>query len=182
MSAGVPLTYSAAARVQALLDVGAVEPLGHHLLREARGVWMTNPRSAVVIAVAAIETGLKRLIAELVPDTRWLLESLQSPDVVKMLRLYLPSLPARLRFNGEVYRPPRYAITTIRKAIEDRNDIAHARPGESLNGKELLDTLDTIGDTLYLFDYYAGHQWAGTLISTRFMDALRSEGTAVDQR
>ncbi len=71
---------------------GPGEPLGHALLREAAALLQTNPRASLVMAVMVLEVGTKACIAEVAPDTHWLLESLQSPPTDQLLGSYLPTL------------------------------------------------------------------------------------------
>jgi hypothetical protein len=68
------------------------EPLGHSLLREAWDLRETNPRSALVIGVAAAEVGFKHFAVEMAPQTAWLVEELQAPPLEKLMRKYLPIL------------------------------------------------------------------------------------------
>jgi hypothetical protein len=59
-------------------------PLGQELLREAWRNLFVHPRSALVIGMAAAETGLKALIVDLVPENSWLIQEVQSPPIVKL--------------------------------------------------------------------------------------------------
>jgi hypothetical protein len=51
------------------------EPIAHLLYREAFEERYENPRSALIIGMAALEVGLKRCLADRGPDARWLVES-----------------------------------------------------------------------------------------------------------
>ena len=83
-----------------LIDEGADEPLAHALLREAEINRNRDAlRSALILAVAAIEIGVKRFIATAIPGTAWLLEQIQSPPTHKLLSDYLPTLPAKQTIN-----------------------------------------------------------------------------------
>lgn len=163
---GLILTPEGAGLVQPLVNENAEEPIAHKLLREARDGSTSNPRSAVVISVAAPETGFKQLVAVLVPDATWLIETVASPPLVKMLREYLPLLPLKATIDGRVYAPPKYVRTLLTNAVEERNLVSHRGTG-ALGHQELADTLDAIEDTLYLFDFYSGHDWA--------LDEIRDE-------
>jgi hypothetical protein len=168
---GLKLTEDAAVPVQQLINKGATEPLGHELLREAIDVSRGNPRSAIVIGVAAAEVGFKRLVADLAPSATWLIQALESPPLVKMLKDYLPELPARNTLGGHVYGPPKYVRRLLTEAVAERNRVAHSGAG-SVRGRVLTDILDAIRDLLYLFDYYAGQQWAVEMISAEFRQGL----------
>jgi hypothetical protein len=168
---GLALTADTAMKVQALLDENVVEPIAHKLLREARDGGATNPRSAIVISIAAVETGFKQLVADLVPDATWLVETVPSPPVMKMLKDYLPLLPVRAKIDGQTHPPPKYVRTLLTRAVEERNLVSHLGSGE-LDPKTLQKTLDAIEDTLYLLDYYAGQMWALDETSDQFREAL----------
>jgi hypothetical protein len=68
------------------------EPLGHELLREAKAALAASPRSALLLAATALETGVKTHLTKLVPDAGWLLAEMPSPPIHKMLRRYVPEL------------------------------------------------------------------------------------------
>ena len=53
------LTDSTVGEVQSLLDAGELEPLAHALFREAWGQRHDNPRSSLLIGMAAVEIGIK---------------------------------------------------------------------------------------------------------------------------
>jgi hypothetical protein len=169
---GLILTGSASDAVQQLVGVGAYEPIAHQLLREARDISMANPRSAVMIAVAGVEAGFKGLVASLVPGAAWLVEKVPSPPIEKMLKEYLPLLPVRT-IDGCADAPPKYARTLLHNAVEERNRISHLGRG-SIDHQALLDTLDAIQDTLYLFDFYEGHDWAWNEMSDQYRAGLGS--------
>jgi len=141
-------------------------PLAQELLKEAWRNIYTHPRSALVIGVAAAETGMKALIVELVPENTWLIRELQSPPIVKLATKYLPHLPARCRLGEDVKPPPRSVIRIIEAGVEWRNNIVHGR-GTMPTVDELQPLLLGIKDLLYLLDYYAGYEWALNLVSER---------------
>jgi hypothetical protein len=66
------------------------EPLAHQLFHDAWNLRYTNPRACLVVAVAAAEVGLKKVIGLIVPDAQWLLEEIPAPPIGKMLRKYIP--------------------------------------------------------------------------------------------
>jgi hypothetical protein len=55
-------------------------------------------------------------------------------------------------------------MNTIQSGVEARNRIVHGRGG-ALGTDQLRALLLAIKDLLYLFDYYAGYEWALDLIS-----------------
>lgn len=135
------------------------EPLGHELLREAWTNRIANPRSCIVLAVAAAEVGFKQFASKVFPDVAWLLESIQSPPLVKMLGELFPWSKLNLQVNGADLTPPEFVITTLRKAVNLRNDIVHGRL-EGLNHKTVISVLNAVRDLLYLLDAALGQNWA----------------------
>jgi hypothetical protein len=99
--------------VEAAYATGAEEPVAHELLREAEDNTGSNPRSALVLATAALEVGVKAYVAALIPDTRWLAFNAPSPPVALLLNRYLPTLKSR---RPEPFpKPP----TGLNKAVDD---------------------------------------------------------------
>lgn len=168
---GLRLTDTSESLVQELVSRGAAEPVAHELLREARDVSRSNPRSAIVIAVAALESGFKRLLTRLVPMAEWLAMNTASPPVVKMLSQYLPLLTPPLTFDGRVVAPPKAARTILNNGVEARNAVVH-RGELRLSSRQVDELLSTVADVLYLLDYYGGEAWALDNISDDFRAAL----------
>jgi len=158
--------------VEELLAKEAVEPLHHDLFREAWQNQRSNPRSALVIGIAALETALKTAICELHEPLRWVLENLPSPPVDKLLREYLPQLSARKNLSGKGQRAPAGVITIVKKGIEQRNRLVHGRE-EIIAQTEVRNLLECVRDVLYLLDYYRGHDWAIERVRHEFVDQLR---------
>ena len=113
--------------VEKLIKFQSKQPLYHDLFREAWQNQRDSPRSALVMGVAAAETGFKTSLIDLNPSVSWIVENLQSPPLDRMLRDYMAQLPARNRLNGEVRRPPNKVISKIKKGIELRNKLVHGR-------------------------------------------------------
>ena len=147
-----------------LVESGKQEPVAHQLFREAWELRRSNPRSAVAIGMAAAEIGVKDLIASLVPNSHWLVKEMPSPSVVKILREYLPILPARAHFRDKTLKPPAELITLINKGTKYRNDLVHAgdAPPDWL---ELENILRAVNDVLWICQLYAGEEWAGSYVS-----------------
>lgn len=168
---GLILGDEASTAVQELADQNMSEPAGWELFHEARSSARQHPHSALVLGIAALEVRLKELIADLVPGAAWLVENLPSPPVDKMLREYLPALPARAMFDGDVLPPPNHVLEAIRKAITRRNRAAHIAPA-AFRPFEVDEILDEVQDVLYLLDFYAGYRWAREHVSPQFLHAL----------
>jgi hypothetical protein len=150
------------------------EPIGHELLREAWNLKRSSPRSALILAIAALEVGVKDFIARLVPPARWLCFEAPSPPTLKMLEAYLPTLPTTLSINGKAFIPEEI-LGTLKKAVHRRNEVAHT--GKSVDYSESLDdAMNCIQMTLYFLDYYAGHGWAlNNMRSHSICELLRGE-------
>ncbi|WP_336922129.1 hypothetical protein [Aquipuribacter sp. SD81] len=162
---------------QQILDTGTGEPLAHQLLREAQDVALQNPRSALVIGLAAVEAGFKALVGDLIPDASWMVENVPSPPLVRMLKDYLPTLPARNDLDGRRVAAPKYVRTLMTNAVEERNRVVHV--GRStFTSENLRETLDAARDLLYLFDLYAGNGWARDQLSAHFLAAARNEASS----
>ncbi|HEY3212383.1 MAG TPA: hypothetical protein VGL16_04150 [Actinomycetota bacterium] len=144
--------------VRNIVADGGSEPLGHTLYREAWEQRLTNPRSAVVVGMAALEVGFKELVADLVPNARWLVENIQTPPLHRLLGEYLPLLPARLPVNGHAGAPPKSFLNTVRDWTGVRNVVSHSGRAR-IDLHELEDVLRLVRGFLWLFDYYRGRVW-----------------------
>jgi hypothetical protein len=144
------------------------EPVAHELWREAWNLRHPNPRSSLVIGVAAAEVGIKQLIAALVPQASSLVENIPSPPLDTMIRKVLPDLPIRADVEPG-RRAPRHLRTAIVAAVEDRNRVVHLG---AMPRADLRVTLLAIREFLYMLDMYAGHSWAEALLAEKTRSAL----------
>lgn len=136
------------------------EPLAHDLLREAWRARHSNARAALIVGVAALETGIKQCAAQLAPDTGWLLEHVASPPLDRLLRDFLPLLPSQAGLPGGTVPPiSKSTIKVVRTAIELRNRVAHGR-ADSVPAADLKRLLTVTHRLLYFFDFHCGHDWA----------------------
>ena len=165
------LTAESYGEVEELLRRGCNEPLGHELFREAWTQIELNPRSALAIGISALETGLKELISELVPDAEWLAKNAPTPPVVNMLREYVPLLPAKAQINGQVLSPPEAVIKAITNGVHRRNRMVHGNLREA-EPQEVKKLLLAVRDVLWLCDYYRGLGWALDNLSPEMRAAL----------
>jgi hypothetical protein len=131
------------------------EPLAHQLFHDAWNLRYTNPRASLVVAVAAAEVGLKKVISLIVPDTQWLLEEIPAPPIGKMLRKYIPTLKVKSHITGKQITPPPKLIEKLEDAAKARNKIVHVGE-EAPRYKELLEMLGAIRDFLWVCDMYRG--------------------------
>lgn len=141
-----------------IINDGREEPLPHFLFREAWALRSSNPRSSLLVGVAAAEVAMKHFIAQAVPEARWLVENLQSPPVDKMAEEYLPNL-LRAASTDAVPKMPEGVLEELKKAITLRNKLSH-RGEYDLNHMSLSAKLLAIRDLLWLLEYFAGNRWA----------------------
>jgi hypothetical protein len=150
--------------VQSARASGAAEPLAHGLFREAWALGPTNPRTALIIGMAAAEIGFKQFVAECVPAAEWLVEEIQSPPLEKMLKEYLPSLPSTVQPSP----PPESLLRSLRKGSTVRNQAIHR--GLSVRMDTALEVLDSVRDLLWMLDYFRGFSWALDYVRTDVRD------------
>lgn len=168
-----PVHDAVQTQIENLVKNGQAEPLGHELFREAWSQRERNPRSALILGIAAAEVGFKQCIVDLVPTTQWLAENLPMPPLIQMLQEYLPILPAKCKIKGKVVSPPQHMIDTLKKGVQMRNRLVH-RGRVSLEQETLKTILVAVRDLLWLFDYYTGFDWALDFIGRKTFEALES--------
>jgi hypothetical protein len=136
-------------------ETNSDEPLAHQLFNDAWNLRYTNPRASLVVAVAAAEVGLKKVVGLIVPDAQWLLEEIPAPPIGKMLRKYIPTLKVKSRITGKQIIPPSKLIEKLEEAAKARNRIVHVGE-EAPENKELGEMLEAIHDFLWICDMYRG--------------------------
>ncbi len=155
----VHLTEGARREIEEIVASNRTEPLGHDLHREAWEQRRTNPRSSLIIGIAAAEVGCKECISSLVPDARWLAENSPSPPLDHMLAEYIPLLPGKCTFEGKTLAPPDEIIKVVKKGVTMRNKVTHVGT-QAIAPNTLDEVLLAVQDLLWLLDYYAGSAWA----------------------
>jgi hypothetical protein len=145
--------------LQALWDTGAQEPLAHELLREAKMLSGSSPRSALLTVATALETGVKTYIAQTAPQTKGLIDKLPSPPIDQLFRNYLPILHASLGQDVPYWGKLKRLFKSCEELFKDRNNLTHARSA-AVEPKQLATYIDTASDLLYLLDVLEGHCWA----------------------
>ncbi len=168
------LTKDLQTEVEQLVLEGGREPIGHELYREAVGQVNERPRSALVLAIAALEAGFKQCVSELIPDARWLVDEAPTPPLEKMLLSYLPLLPARNNFHGRVLPINRKMRAEVGHWVAQRNKIAHTGRGV-VDRTKLAEFMPIVQDILWLLDYYTGAVWALEHIRPETRAALEAE-------
>jgi hypothetical protein len=151
--------------VEKYLKNGIKESLAHELLYEAWNQRGESPRGALILAIAAVEIGVKQCITLLAPDTEWLFKTFQSPPVVRLLEEYLPTLPARCKVNNKVLPPTAETIQHLKKGVKLRNEAVHGIP-QGLTQESLREILLAAQDTIWLLEFYSGYKWAWEYIAT----------------
>jgi hypothetical protein len=147
------------------------EPVYHELLREAKVLQHSSPRSSVIIAVSALEVAVKFVVVKKIPETEWLFDK-QSPPVVDILVKYIPTLfPGEQKFY-EADKEDRL-IKTINDAVTIRNQIVHKGiPPPSR--EKVTEIIDAVQELLWICDYYCGYGWAKLHIN-----AMRKEKLSI---
>jgi hypothetical protein len=144
--------------VSSVVQSGNSEPLGHELLREALDLRSSYPRSALLIGITAAETGVKECVTVLQTETEWLVQNLPSPDILKIIREYIPKL-VKNKTGDNLYFPKETILDPLKKGIQMRNIVAHGG-SSSVTPEHLSDIFSAVKDLLWLLDYYSGHCWA----------------------
>jgi hypothetical protein len=168
-----PWSAKLAFSVEELVRMDEIEPLGHELYHEAEELARSNPRSAIVVAVAAAEIGFKQFVAKLAPHCEWLLMHVPSPPLTEMLTDFLPTLPVRNLFRGQPPSIPTLIIGALKKAMTVRNQLVHGRATD-VSTDTVLSILPLLRDFLYLLDFYLKQDWAIENVSINTRKELAS--------
>jgi hypothetical protein len=156
------LSEEAEQALAAIADSGAREPLGREIWHTALGSHTSRQyRTAIVLAVNAVEVGLKQFIASVVPKSEWFVMNAQSPPIYKILKEYLPELPGVDKDN----LPDKETRSILHAAVQRRNKMIHVGVDSSSekalpDKEESIKVLGAASDLLWLLDYYSGHEWA----------------------
>lgn len=145
-------------------SVNLDEPLGHTLLKEAATQLSNSPRSAILIMTAALETSTKTHISEIAPDCSWLMESIASPPIFKILKDYIPRLHKERGTDMDFWDGAKPLLKVIQRLVEVRNKVAHTGKIPKLV-EPLDDYLLAVNDILYVLDALKGYEWAKSLVS-----------------
>jgi hypothetical protein len=97
------------------IQEGKEEPLAHQLLSEAWKQFSSSPRSALVLAVAAIEVGVKIYVTQRILGSEWLIENLPAPPIDKILSQYVELIEPAADFQiGHCSLPRHFAKSLLR--------------------------------------------------------------------
>jgi len=146
--------------INTLFQNDEYEPLAHELAREALALCATSPRSALITAVVALETGVKHYIKDAAPNTSWLIENLPSPPVERLVTEYIPEI------NAAAGRPElpltSKELDLLKKRISQRNYVAHGATS-SVDARNLKEFIKFVINVLYRLDFCRGLTWAQEL-------------------
>jgi hypothetical protein len=145
--------------ISKLISTNKEQPPYHELLREAKELQHSSPRSSVLLAISAAEVAVKFAIVNRAPDNTWLIDNMQSPPIVKMLIKYLPTLlqeEEQLFYKAEKNSE---FIKTFMDGVLIRNEMAHkgTRPPTT---EKVLEIIRAVQKLLWICDYYSGCLWA----------------------
>ena len=160
--------------VHQIVDSDGNAPLHHDLFREAWQQRFHNPRSSIIVGMAAAEIAVKRCVSNLVPNAEWLATNLPTPPLARMLSEYLPQLPAKCDFDGEVLAPPKPVLDDLKKGVTIRNQLTHAGASNP-SGESVQSILQSVHDLLWIVDYYSGYEWALEFLRPETLEAIRAE-------
>ena len=146
------------------------EPFAHELIREAQTLLEQSPRSALLIAVSAAETGIKQHLSKVAPATAWLLEEGPSPPVDKMLRKYVPVVNAAAGRDVDFWDALKPIFSAVKCMVEARNKVAHT--GRLPDGTDVQAAIDSVRDLLYVLDVVEGESWAKLLVDESLANQL----------
>lgn len=103
--------------IKDLMEKGNAEPVFFELLREANSISRTNLESGFVIAVSALEVGVKYLIKNHIPQVEWLIDEIPSPPIEKIIREFFPQIISGFNLTEEQTRLLKSIITTRNKLV-----------------------------------------------------------------
>ena len=152
---------------------GEGEPFAYELLREAWALTERNPRSSLLLAITALEVAIKQFIADRVEGSEWLVNNMPSPEVIAILRGYLPTLapPSGAPAHASRLEPlSDELLDLLRKRRDQRNKITHSpkahRQAAKVATTERAQTaVLAVRQVLLRLDIANGHDWAREHIS-----------------
>ncbi len=147
------------------------EPLGHLILHEATDQVDTNPRSAIVLMMTALEVGLTLQRKRLPPPTGRVDQALpwEGPENAITGELVDDLKKARRRDPSRWLTIPTWAAERIEGGHKSRNGVVHEGQPPPPRA-ELLALGRLVQDVLYMLDYQARHDWALQYVGYRAGD------------
>ncbi|WP_417726214.1 hypothetical protein [Roseovarius sp.] len=156
-----PIEASVAARVKMAVIVNdrAHEPISHDLMREAAELVGRTPRSALLVAFAALETGIKEQLKRMIPDASGLIDEMPSPPLLKIIQEILPSTIKAKGLSSGHFPLKKHAKNFLQKWVTQRNQVTHGTKN-SVDADKVEEFIQFAKDILYLLDHVEGHDWA----------------------
>lgn len=134
------------------------EPTGHELLREAKAISNVSERASLIMGIASVEVRLKDLISARSPSSEWLIKSIPSPPVAKIISNYLPELFDDYKDVILAFKKTKH-FRLIAKQIENRNTTSHIG-AKAPQGFIVYELLDSVEQFLWFCDFLSGFEWA----------------------
>jgi hypothetical protein len=158
-SRGISTTSEDIKEITEILTAAHSEPLGHELIREAFDIASMNPRSALLVGVSALETGLKDYIRLRIPHSEILLEEMPSPSVENMVQKVIPELHKAQNITTLDFPLQKDDKDLLKKWVLQRNRVTHGTQ-KTVDAAELIKFLEFARTLLYKLDVCSGHLWA----------------------
>tara|TARA_R110002072_G_scaffold22400_39_gene78635 strand:- start:259 stop:1320 length:1062 start_codon:yes stop_codon:yes gene_type:complete len=171
-----PIEMSGASRgkMAEIVNKGAHEPIAHDLMREAGELMSRTPRSALLVAFAALETGIKIQLVRMIPDASALIDKMPSPPLVTLLQEVLPKTIAAKGLPAAHFPLKKDAKDYLRKWVTQRNQVTHGLK-HSVDANSVEEFIRFAKDILYLLDDLDGQNWALTHLESEFWTIDESE-------
>ncbi|MCD1624649.1 hypothetical protein K7H22_01410 [Seohaeicola saemankumensis] len=156
-----PMNVSTSARlgVGQVLRSGYQEPISHDLLREAGDLAQSAPRSALLVAFAALETAVKLQLNLMLPHASALVDKMPSPSLSTLFQEVLPRIIESQGSSFEYFPLETSAHNYLKKWVAQRNQVTHGVK-YSVDVEGVKEFVKFAKDILYLLDYLNGHEWA----------------------
>ena len=150
--------------IEKAIKAGRDEPIAHEMLREAAQHLLTSPRSALVIGIAAAETGFKEFVSRNAPSVSWLVVESPTPPLLPLLTEFFPELLAELKAiqilqfakgkdTNREYNDP--VLRELKRGL-DMRDVLVQRPSAAPRSEDVEPVLFAVRDLLGLLDHYSG--------------------------
>jgi len=110
-----------------------------------------NPKSSLLLAVVALETGMKQFLIARNNALEVKFLSDNPPALYAIFSKYLKKYEPALEFNEE-------SLETMKNIIGERNKFVHTGI-YTLSPESLLKRFKLIKDILYLLDFFSGIKW-----------------------
>jgi len=167
---GQHLRNKEASIVQSIVSQKKVIPLSYDLFLEAAEHRLSNPRSAFVSCMMAVEIAVKEYISAKMPHASWLMEESPSPSVFKMVTQYLPILsqtdelpklevPDRIRKYLRAGMEGRNKLVHTGTIPIDNKDFAFARSILE-SSREMYAFFNAMSDLAWILQFNLGNDWA----------------------